>query len=1457
MKNRSITWLVFLLAIALLVPATADAMQRNFDARQEAVRGVKLTPAASQDAALNQLQAQIPNLEVRLEPTTGAARTISNRTGYLTADDREAAPLTVGLSFVQDNLALFGLTPADLEGYEVRDSVFSKVSGATHLYLVQRHAGIPVYNGQLHLNVNRNGRLISVNNAFLPELSKSVNSTAPRLTAVAAVNSALRHLGLDTKVEGRSGLPTGTTQTTLIPHEGVSQRPITAQLMWLPVHRGNARLVWNFQIWTLDSQHSFDFNVDAMNGKVWTRFDWTSDDSYRVYAIPAESPNHVTPLPPSDGRTLVVSPADSTASPFGWHDTNGSAGAEFTIHRGNNVHAYDDRDNNNSPPSSEPDCGGSIVCDFSLNLTQAPNQYIPAAVANLFYWNNIIHDVQYQYGFDEQAGNFQENNYGNGGSGSDSVNAEAQDGSGSNNANMATPPDGSNPRMQMYVWTAPNPDKDGDLDNGIIIHEYGHGISIRQVGGPSTSSCLNNTQQAGEGWSDWWSLAYTAETGDAGTDPRGIGTYALDQATSGPGIRTQRYSTDSGVNTWTYSTISTGVSVPHGVGAVWAQGIWEAYWALVDVHGYDSDIYNAAGGAGNQRMMLYVNEGLKNTACSPTFLDNRDGIIQAAVDNYGGADVCRLWEAFAAFGLGTDASTGGSGSLSATNGFSVPPECQCSPQPIADAGPDQLICQGDSVQIGTPAQTGNSYSWSPGGQTSAQITVSPAATTSYTVTATTSCGSANDSATVTVDDGSGGGLSDDFEGGAGSWSASGLWHLTSNSSCASPGYSSAVNAFYYGQDASCDYDTGGTSTGDLISPTISGITSTSTLSFDYYRVVESFTGGSYDQAEVAVSGNGGSSWTTLWSRDSADASTASWQSSGNLSLSAFAGQAIQVRFRFNSVDGVSNTFTGWFIDDVVVTGESACGPGNTPPTVSITAPADGSSSTQGDSVSFAGSANDAEDGNITASLSWSSSIDGAIGSGGSFSTSGLSVGSHTITASVTDSDGAPGSDSISVNVNAPTNDAPVVNITAPADGSNFDEGTSVSFSGTANDTEDGTITASLSWSSDLDGSIGSGGSFSTSSLSVGNHTITASVTDSGGAPGSDSISVTINAVGGGDFIDFDVTTTVAYSNQDTSNGSFTTEDGGFTFSMTGNRWRRTSETFTITSNTVIEFDFLSTEEGEIHGIGFDEDDTLTNDLRIFNVFGTQNWASDIDWSPQYTTAEYGTWKSYSIPVGQYYTGSGFYLVLVNDKDTTTYTNTSKFRNVRIYEDTPPPGCITTDFSSGASGWTNSGSSTCSTGSFVAAAPTEVVNGGVTTQVGGDHTGGGNAYFTATNTSAGVNDVDGGNCIAESSTTSVAEASDVSIWYFHGQRDAGDDPSGDFFLLEISTDGGSTWSTLASAGDVTSNAVWTEATTTVPAGSDVRFRVQASDGTAGGDLVEAGVDDISICPSGSLAPGISR
>src|SRR5690606_19071499 len=105
--------------------------------------------------------------------------------------------------------------------------------------------------------------------------------------------------------------------------------------------------------------------------------------------------------------------------------------------------------------------GGSAVADGDFlaeaDFTASPGTDGNRAVAvqNLFYLNNLIHDRLYGWGFTEGAGNFQQTNLaGEGGLDGDRVSAEAQDGAGLNNANFATPPDGSSPRMQMFLWSA-------------------------------------------------------------------------------------------------------------------------------------------------------------------------------------------------------------------------------------------------------------------------------------------------------------------------------------------------------------------------------------------------------------------------------------------------------------------------------------------------------------------------------------------------------------------------------------------------------------------------------------------------------------------------------------------------------------------------------------------------------------------------------------------------------------------------------------------------------------------------------------------------------------------------------------------------------------------------------------------------------------------------------------------
>ena len=182
---------------------------------------------------------------------------------------------------------------------------------------------------------------------------------------------------------------------------------------------------------------------------------------------------------------------------------------------------------------------------------------------------------------------------------------------------------------------------------------------------------------------------------------------------------------------------------------------------------------------------------------------------------------------------------------------------------------------------------------------------------------------------------------------------------------------------------------------------------------------------------------------------------------------------------------------------------------DTPPTVSISSPSDGSSIITGSSVTFTGTANDAEDGNLDALLNWNSDLDGAIGAAGSFSTSTLSIGNHSITADVTDSFGNSASDSISVTITVDS--PPTVNITFPDDNDSYVAGTPITFSGSATDPEDGGISNLIIWTSDDDGLIGIGSSITNSSLSVGSHVITASVTDSFGNTDSHSHPIMVTA----------------------------------------------------------------------------------------------------------------------------------------------------------------------------------------------------------------------------------------------------------------------------------------------------------------------------------------------------------
>ena len=646
-------------------------------------------------------------LNLTMLPSLGSAmRGDAQQVGVAGATD-------IAFDHVASRRAALGLTKADLSTLVVTDAYRSSHNGVAHVYLGQAHNGIRVAGPAMTVNVDRSGRVIHAPSRLMAGVAAAA-SGQDRIGpagALAQAASAL-DLGLERAVGVLSG-PTGADRRTLLTSAGISLGPIPARLVYQPVPGGRLRLAWSVEIEELSEEHWWMVSVDASTGRVLDVHDLVIHDSaeatsaavshedeaasetplvappdpasdgarYRVYALPLESPN--------DGpRTLVQNPADTFSSPFGWHDTNGVAGAEATTTKGNNVHAYVDPTpgGNQAPapalPLMDADGGASLTFDHPLDFSLPPAAWKDAAVTNLFYWNNIIQDVFYRYGFDEASGNFQTNQYGHSGTGNDSVQAEAQDGSGVNNANFATPADGSRPRMQMYVWpnTAKNQVIDGDLDSGVITHEYGHGISNRLTGGPSTTSCLRNQEQMGEGWSDWLALALTARPGETGPQRRGMGTYVLGQTDrQKAGIRPRPYSTNMSINGAKYDTIKTS-AVPHGVGYVWASMLWEVYWALVGQYGFNPDVYGHWTTGGNNLAIQLVMDGMKFQPCSPGFVDGRDAIIaanEALTEGEQEATVhCLVWEAFAKRGLGVSATQGSSSS--STDGrqaFDLPVEC--------------------------------------------------------------------------------------------------------------------------------------------------------------------------------------------------------------------------------------------------------------------------------------------------------------------------------------------------------------------------------------------------------------------------------------------------------------------------------------------------------------------------------------------------------------------------------------------------------------------------------------------------------------------------------------------------------------------------------------------------------------------------------------------------------------
>jgi hypothetical protein len=309
--------------------------------------------------------------------------------------------------------------------------------GVTHLRFEQHTGDLQVYGVYVKASLSARGELLSVIENLVP--APAASAVAPAIDERRALGAAIAHLygsqvtppGLARR-EGR----TAVFERTPFFHRGPR---VTA----VAVPRGDGLLGVAFLVetWT-QKRNLLHHTLVGGGGEILSEELRTSNDSYRIFPVD----------PVASAQTIVSGPgAGNAESPSGWLFGSGQTSLDIS---GNNAHAYVDADANNLPDGGGAGIAdGNFLATADLGLSPAAAQNRAVSVQNLFYLNNVIHDTLLRHGFTEGAGNFQEENFTASGAESDSVNAEAQDGSGTDNANFATPSDGTNPRMQMFLWS--------------------------------------------------------------------------------------------------------------------------------------------------------------------------------------------------------------------------------------------------------------------------------------------------------------------------------------------------------------------------------------------------------------------------------------------------------------------------------------------------------------------------------------------------------------------------------------------------------------------------------------------------------------------------------------------------------------------------------------------------------------------------------------------------------------------------------------------------------------------------------------------------------------------------------------------------------------------------------------------------------------------------------------------
>jgi hypothetical protein len=647
-----------------------------------------------------------------VDRTTGAVRFLGRTDGYLTGP-QQGTPRQVALRWARANLDVLGLVEADLKGLRLANE-YHAPNGVTRLIFQQTYKGVPALDSTLRVNVAKDGRV--VNAGGRPRTALRVSSTKPALNATQAVTAALTAVGAQT---GRAS---------------------SVKLRIAATGARSARLVW--RLWLEeDDRAAWHVVVDANTGALIRK-------ANQVKFAGKGLAWDWYPGAPAGGTPREI---DFTK----WLTETGRL-------RGNFTHVYNDADNTEDcavvtcedpnpddivTPDEEIRPDGITEGDWLYEYTPIPSPAGNCPAAGCA-WNHLVngswrlnrdqdgtqvfffvntfaeHLKAPPISFDESV-NFQFENKSDVGKGGDGIFASAMDAAAngglrpipvlySDNANMLTRPDGTPPRMQMYLFEPlvappaldyPFSDVSGGADASVIYHEFTHGLSNRLIVDAEGEGAVNAIQSGsmGEAWSDFYAMDFVMSQGflkdtdapgevklgsfvDGGQDL--IRTEAIDCRPGDPVEKCPRkrgVSPEGGGYTYEeFGRIIPGGAEVHADGEIWAQTLMDLRRRLVADH---SEV------KGSDRALAYVTRGMELSVDEPSFIDMRNAILQADL-LAGKRDQRRIWEVFAARGMGAGAAAVDGKDTAPTAAFDLPPNLPAS---------DML---GPAVTIDAPAEDG-------------------------------------------------------------------------------------------------------------------------------------------------------------------------------------------------------------------------------------------------------------------------------------------------------------------------------------------------------------------------------------------------------------------------------------------------------------------------------------------------------------------------------------------------------------------------------------------------------------------------------------------------------------------------------------------------------------------------------------------------------------------------------